>query len=185
MRFWSDLYAGALMRLIVLIALELVLFKGVWYLVLIPQITMMVVALNLSLYLVLVRPRHLNTAAVGMMIAALVAVLAAAAYAAVRFEVDWPPVVPRGRRWFFESVRVGAFGRGLLGFLSSLLSVPPDTTSEVESMIVKLGRWVPLIESVSLDLVGLTVILAGGRYGGRWHRRGQRDGANVPAPPCE
>jgi hypothetical protein len=185
MRFGSDLSTGALMRLIVLIALELVLFQGVWSIVWVPRITMMVVALNLGLYLVLIRPRHLNTAAVGMMVAALVAVLVATAYAAVRFQVHWPPVIPWGRRWFFESVSVGVFGRRLLDFLSSLLSVPPDTTSEFELMILKLGRWVPLIESVLLDLIGLTVILAGGRFGGRWHRRRQRGGANERAPSYE
>jgi hypothetical protein len=80
-----------LMRLIVLIALQLVLFQGVWSLVLDSRITMLVVALNLGLYLVLIRPRHLNPSAVGTMIAALIAVLAVAAYSGVRFRVPWPP----------------------------------------------------------------------------------------------
>jgi hypothetical protein len=179
MRFWNDLSTGALMRLIILIALQLVLFQGVWSLVLDPRITMMVVALNLGLYLVVIRPRHLNTPAVGMMIAALIAVLAVAAYSAVRFRVPWPPVVPGARRWVFNFsvvfVSVGVLGRLFLDFLSGLLSVPPDTKSAGELMVLQLGRWVPLIESVLLDLVGLTVILAGARYGGRslaaiWHQ---------------
>jgi hypothetical protein len=194
MRIWSDLSTGALMRLIVLIALELVVFQGVWYIVLYPNITMMVVALNLGLYLVVIRPRHLNPAAVGMMIAALVAVLAATAYEAVQFQVWWPPVAPGGRGRFIPRGRswsplyylwVGAFGRWSLDFLASLLSVPPDPTSGFESMIVKLGSWVPLIESALLDLIGLTVIFAGGRYGGRWLRRRRRGGADEPAKSCE
>ena len=120
---------------------DCVLFQGVWYVVLYPQITMMVVALNLGLYLVVIRPRHLNPAAVGLMIAALAAVLAATAYEAVRFQVSWPPVVLGRRRWYFESVSVGVFGRGFLDFLSSRLSVPPDPTPTSQSAIVgRLGR---------------------------------------------
>jgi hypothetical protein len=181
MRFGSDLSTGALMRLVVLIALELVLFRGVWSVVLVPRVTMMIVALNLGLYLVLIRPRHLDTPAVGMMIAALMAVLAATAYSAVRYRVLWPAVSPRRRLWPFDMVWVGALGHLAFDALSRLLSVPPNPASPVESLVLKLGRWVPLIESVLLDLIGLGMMLAGGRYGRRWRRGKRRGDVNEPA----
>lgn len=181
MRFWSDLSTGALMRWIVLVALQLVLFQGVWSIVLIPPITMMVVALNLGLYLVLIRPRHLNRSAVGMMIAALMAVLAATAYSAIEFQVPWPPPIIGAPRWTIEYVRVGVLGHPLLDLLSCFLSVPPNTTSALELMILRLARWVPLVESVLLDLIGLGVMLAGVRYGGRWRRDEPHGGAKERA----
>jgi hypothetical protein len=193
MRFGSDLSTGALMRLMVLIALELVLFQGVWPIVWVPPITMMIVTLNLGLYLVVIRPRHLNTAAVGMMIAGLVAVLLVAAYSAVQFWVRWPPGTagagvwfprpgfPR-RGWFSQSISVGFIGRLLLDALAPFLSEPPNTQSAVELVVLAVSRWVPFMESVLLDLAGLVVILVGGRLGRRWREREQRGGPARPVP---
>jgi hypothetical protein len=193
MRFGSDLSTGALMRLMVLIALELVLFQGVWYIVWLPPITMMIVTLNLGLYLVVIRPRHLNSTAVGMMIAGLIAVLLVAAYSAVQFQVPWPPGsagagvwfprprLPR-RAWFFRFVSVGVIGRLLFAFFALFLSEPPDAQSAVESVVLAVSLWVPFIESLLLDLVGLVLILLGGRLGRRWREREQRGGAARSVP---
>ena len=54
--------SAALMRLIVLVALELVLFQDVLSeIVLFPPITMIVLAFNLGLFFLVVRPRSLET----------------------------------------------------------------------------------------------------------------------------
>ena len=51
---WS---IGAIMLVIVPIALELVVFQGVWSIVLLPFMTIALLTVNLGLFFVVVRPR--------------------------------------------------------------------------------------------------------------------------------
>ena len=68
------------MRVIVPVSLELVLFQDVWSIVLIPPVTLVVLACNLGLFFVLVRPKSWETRILGMMLAGVAAPVAVSAY---------------------------------------------------------------------------------------------------------
>ena len=85
---------GAIMRVIIPLSLELVLFNEVWYLVLMPPITLVVLVCNLGLFFVLVRPKSWETRILGMMLGGVAAVFAAAA----NYLLASPGPIPVGAR---------------------------------------------------------------------------------------
>ena len=162
---WST---AALMRVIVPIALELVFFQGVWAIVLIPPFTILVLALNLGLFFVLVRPRVWETRIIGMLLGGVVAVFVLAGYYLVgdvtRFGLP------------------GLLGRALQSFLMSSMDSLADRAGDLALATLRMTlalaaelRIMTAIEGILLDLVGIAVIWAGGWLENRWRVRwGQR-----------
>jgi hypothetical protein len=64
------------MALIIVAALELALFQEVWFIVLFPPFTMAVLALNLGIFFLAIRPKLLKTRIQGMLLASVAASLA-------------------------------------------------------------------------------------------------------------
>ncbi len=155
---WST---AALMRVIVPIALELVLFQDAWGILLFPPFTMMVLALNLGLFFVLVRPRAWETRIMGMLLGGIGAVfLITADYLVAVWMQSRPP---------------GLLGSGLQSVLMSCLDSLGDPAGDLASVLHLVVRHMTVIEAILLDLLGLAVIWAGGRLEHRCRARwGQR-----------
>ena len=62
---WS---IGAIMWLIVLIALQLALFQGVWFIVLFPPVMIGLLVLNIGVFFGLARPRSWEDRIIGMLL---------------------------------------------------------------------------------------------------------------------
>ena len=155
---WST---AALMRVMVPIALQLVLLQDAWIIVLAPPFTMLVLALNLGLFFVLVRPRAWETRIIGMLLGGLVAVFVSTGnYLIVDISRSGPP---------------GLLGRGLKTVLMNCENSLGDLTGVVASVLRLAVRHMTVIEVILLDLVGLATICAGGwlenRCRVRWDRR--------------
>ena len=76
----SSLSTGELMRLVVLAALNLALFQGVWLIVVVPPITMIAAILNLTLYWTWVRRRRISRAFMSSILTGIAMALAFAMY---------------------------------------------------------------------------------------------------------
>jgi hypothetical protein len=168
---WST---AALMRVIVPIALELVLFQdAAWVIVLVPPFTVLILALNLGLFFVLVRPQVWETRIIGMLLGGLVAVFVITGnYLIIDIWRSGPP---------------GLLGRGLQSLLMSCADSLRDPTGELASVLRLAVRHMTVTEGIVLDLVGIAVIWAGGwledRCRLRWGRRGISPGlAGDPGP---
>jgi hypothetical protein len=78
----SPFSTAELMRLVVLVALNLALFQGVWWLLLFPPIGMLVIVLDLTMYAAWVRLRALSRAESVAVFVGLLLVVAMTAYLA-------------------------------------------------------------------------------------------------------
>jgi hypothetical protein len=74
---------GAIMLLVIVVALELVMFQDVWEIVLAPPITMVFLALNLGLVYLVARPRSWRTRILGMIWGGLAAFVGFSGYYAL------------------------------------------------------------------------------------------------------
>jgi hypothetical protein len=160
---------GALMRVVVPLALELVFFRGVWHIVLVPPMTMGVLAINLGLFFVMVRPRSWEPRIIGMLLAGSVAVFVTAG--------DYLIGDP------MRSGPPGLLGRVLQLFLMNCAESLADPAGELASVLYLAGRHLIEIEGVLLDLLGLAVIGAGGRLENRCRLRWARARAVPPTRP--
>jgi hypothetical protein len=170
---WST---AALMRVIVPIALELVLFQdAAWVIVLVPPFTVLILALNLGLFFVLVRPRSWETRIIGMLLGGLVAVFVLTGdYLILDVMRSGPP---------------GLLGSGLQSLLMSCADSLLDPAGELASVLRFAASLmiVIVIEGILLDLIGIALIGVGGwlehRCRVRWGRRGISPGlAGDPGP---
>ena len=167
---WST---ATLMRVIVPIALELVLLQDAWGIVLVPPFTMLVLALNLGLFFVLVRPRAWETRIIGMLLGGLVAVFVSTGnYLIVDIWRSGPP---------------GLLGRGLQPLLMGCADSLRDPTGGLASVLRLAVRLMTGIEALLLDLLGFTMIWASGWLENwcrvRWGRRRISPGpAGDPGP---
>jgi hypothetical protein len=76
----SSLSTGEVMRLVVLAALNLALFQGVWLIIVIPPITMIAAILNLTLYWTWVRRRRISRPFMSSILTGIAMALAFAMY---------------------------------------------------------------------------------------------------------
>jgi hypothetical protein len=143
----SKMSLGALMRLIVLVALELALFQDVWFLVIIPPITMAVLAINLGLFFVLARPRSWETRIIGMLLGSVWAIVAIVVYYLTS------PGLP------------GPLGRALQYSLINWAGTGPAAG------LLLAGQRATVIEGALLDLLGIAMIGACGAWE-NWARAG-------------
>jgi hypothetical protein len=161
---------GSIMLFIIVVALQLVLFQGVWWIVMAPPITILVLTLNLGLFFLLVRPPALEPRIVGMLLGGLAAFLII-----MMLFLSEGQNVPRPtpfRRWRMGPA--GPIGKLVDNALVSWLTRLPDQQSPTATVLWFILVNLNLIESVLLDLLGLALIWAGGwvesRLRCRWVR---------------
>jgi len=154
MRSSSKISIGKMMCLIVPLALELVLFQEVWWIVAVPPVTIVALALNLGLFFVIVRPAGLETRITGMLLGAIAAFFAMTRYLFVGSRVGWASF-SRGR----SASIGGAIAHDALVSWASSLPDQEGTTALIAHFLLK---HMIVIEFVSLDLIGAAMMWAGG-----------------------
>jgi hypothetical protein len=152
---WST---GAVMRVIVPVALQLVLFKDVWPVVLIPPVTIVVLTCNQGMFFVLVRPKSWETRIIGMMLGGVAALFAVIA------NYSW--------NGFLGQIGVvGAHARGYLENTVASLAVPPG---DLVAVLRIFSQHMNEIEGILVDILGVALIWMGGRLDNwcraRWSR---------------
>lgn len=147
---------GAIMLLIVVVAVEMVMFQGVWEIVLFPSITMIFLAFNLGLYFLLVRPRSMETRIIGMIWGGVAAFFGVAGYL---LTVD----SSRGPGGF-----LGRIVEDFLKNWAMSLSAQAGALAMILRFVTARIVW---LEFAVLDLLGLTLIGAGGWLQNRLHDR--------------
>jgi hypothetical protein len=153
---------GRLMGLIALVALELALFQGVLFMVLLPPITMAVVSLNLGMFYVLGwLPRSMGERIFGMLWGGLISIFVLVGYYLSSRATD-PPL--------------GIAGRVISDFLANLAGSQADPSAPAAMVIRLAARSVVVVEFFVLDLMGLAMIWAGG-----WLHSRRPGAATAPA----
>jgi hypothetical protein len=77
------LTTGQWLRLVVVVALELLLFRGIFFILIVPPVAITTVTLNLILACTWVRPQSMNRAILAATVAGFVVILGSLAYLAV------------------------------------------------------------------------------------------------------
>jgi hypothetical protein len=140
-----------MIRLIVVAALDLVVLREAWTLLAFPPITLTVVALNLGLWFVWIRPKDLGPRAVGAMLGALVA-------------------LPLSMSLFHPH-----YQKQIVRTIGAILDGPLEA---IQPAGISRFGLVMGIAYVAFDLVGLMLILAGASLAGRL-RQDRRARANT------
>jgi hypothetical protein len=165
---------GSTMLFIVVVALQMVLFEGVWHIVVIPWLTITLLTLNLALFFLLVRLPILERRIVGMLLAGVLACFAVGLY------VSFAPDPGRGWMRAFRGravVPIGPIGRLVDGYLIDYITTMPDPQSTSHEILNFLYMNIYIIEFLVLDIVGVMMICAGGWLENRFRRQRVR-----PAP---
>jgi hypothetical protein len=153
---------GAIMLLVIVVALELVMFQDVWEIVLAPPVTMVFLALNLGLVYLLIRPLSWHTRILGMIWGGLAASLGFSGYDALTEAGG-----PGGRSSVVALFLEGAFK----GWGTSL----KDQQGPAAITVRLLSTHAIWLEALLLYALGIGVILFGGRVQGalrtRWMLR--------------
>ena len=168
---------GSLMLFIILVALQLVLFEGVWEILVSSPITIMVLTLNLAMFSLLVRPPALEPRIIGMLLGGLVACVTLMMMMLISSDGQRTRCNP-GRT---ENGR-GATANGAdrearhrrTGSLAIESTGPQSPTAMILGFII---LNINVIEYVLLDLIGLVLIWAGGSIESRLRRRRVRASA--------
>jgi hypothetical protein len=165
MRTGNQISTAALMGFIVLVALELVFFEGVWSIVLVPPVTMGALAINLGLLFLMVRPDFFETRIIGMMLGGLAACFATALAIALAFDIQ-------------DHVR------NVLIDWASTLPIDQGLTVSVLRFVT---QYLYVVYFALLDLMGVAMIWAGGWLQQRWYRRRAWERAPVASavPPLD
>jgi hypothetical protein len=135
------------MLLVVVVALELALFQGVWEIVVIPSVMMAFVGFNLGLVFLLIRPRSFETRIVGLIWGCVAAFFAATAY---MLTVD----PSRGS--------LGVLGTLATSALASSANSVTDQKGAPATILRFAASHMPWLESGLIDLFGLAIVIAGG-----------------------
>jgi hypothetical protein len=148
------------MLFIVLVAIQLVFFQGVWQILMVPPFTIIVLTLNLGLLFLVVRPPALERRIVGMLLGGLAAFVA---ILALIFNS-----IP------YQRSRLGP--AGLVGKLVDDTLVPwltglPDQQSATARVLEFIIVNIVIIDFVILDVLGVALIWAGGWIESRLRRR--------------
>jgi hypothetical protein len=160
------------MLLVIVVALELVMFQEVWEIVLAPPITMVFLALNLGLVYLLVRPRSWHTRILGMIWGGLAASLGLSGYQALTEAGG-----PGGR----SSVVVLFLEAAFKSWGTSLM----DQKGPAAITLRLLSTHAIWLEFAMLYALGIGMILYGGRVQDsvrtRWNRRRSLETPESPA----
>jgi hypothetical protein len=152
---WS---VGAIMLVIVPIALQIVLLEGAWAIVLIPPVTIGLLTINLGLFFVLVRPRSWQPRIIGMMIGGVAASLASALFLA----------------WEFRSGPPGAIGWYVRSWLEGWSVALADPGGGTASLLRTIGHNTLVIEAGMADLLGAAMIWVSGSLDQEYRRQAER-----------
>jgi hypothetical protein len=171
---------GSLMLFIILVALQLVLFEGVWWIVVIPAITIVVLALNLGLFFLLVRPRALEPRIIGMLLGGLVACVTLMLMMLISSDSQRVRLAILGRRSRVWPRPTGPIGRLVAEELVRWLTSLPDQQGPTATILGFIILNINVIEYVLLDLIGVVLIWAGGWLESWLRRRCVR--ARAPGP---
>ena len=167
MRSGFKVSIGLIMLFIILVALQLVLFQGIWWIVVSPPITVIVLTLNLGLLFLLVRPPVLEPRIIGMLLGGLVAFITIMMLLLSEGQ-NVPRVAPFRRR---RTGPTGPIGKLVDNALYNWLESLPDQQSPTATVLWFILVNLNLIEFVLLDFIGLALIWAGGRVEYRLRRR--------------
>jgi hypothetical protein len=170
---------GSLMLFIILVALQLVLFEGVWWILVSSPITIMVLTLNLAMFFLLVRPPALEPRIIGMLLGGLVACVS---LMMMLISSDGPRArwATLGRRRRAGPRPTGPIGKVVDEELVRWLTSLPDQQSPTATILGFIILNINVIEDVLLDLIGVVLIWAGGWLESRLRRRCVR--ARAPGP---
>jgi ABC-type dipeptide/oligopeptide/nickel transport system permease subunit len=150
---------GALMVVILVLACELALFQDVWSIVVIPSITMALLAMNLGFVFLMLRPPALENRIIGMLLGGFAAWIATVL-----------GMIP-------------AFGGKLDQLRDSLAnwaSALPDQQGPTVAFFRLAADFLFFVYFALLDVLGVALILAGGWLDSRWRSRRARARAAVP-----
>ena len=162
---WST---GAIMLVIVPIAIELVVFQGIFTIVLFPLMTIGLLTLNLAFVFALVRPRSWETRIIGMLLGGLAGVTATILFFLLEMRLGEP----------------GSIAEPVRNWLASRASSLADPAGGTASILRLIGRHVFEIEYGLLDLLGIAMIWAGARIDHRWRlRRAERRASRQALTP--
>jgi hypothetical protein len=125
-----------LLRLVVLAALNLLLFRSIWWILMWPPVALCAVIVNLGLACIWVRPRSLNRAILAAMGAGLVAVVCSLAYLA---EMKF---------------RAGIAGAILQSLPESLYKALPDA--------LRSASGIQVFDFAILDAIGIAAMVVSG-----------------------
>ncbi len=173
MRFSFQTSTGKLMLLVIVTALELVLFQDVWWILVIPSITIVTLALNLGLWFVLLRRRWMETRIIGMLLGGVAAALGIVLYMSLGVGV----VTVVGYQ------QVGPIGALLITIAATWRQSLPDQGASPATLLRIVANGALIIEYALLDLCGLAIIWAAGILEHRLRRRRQAARAAAPAVP--
>jgi hypothetical protein len=171
---------GSLMLFIILVALQLVLFQGVWEILVSSPITIMVLTLNLGMFFVLVRPPALEPRIIGMLLGGLVACVTLMIMMLISSELQRTRWTTLGRRRRVVPRPTGPIGKLVDDELFRWLASLPDQQSPTATILGFVILNINVIEYVLLDLIGVVLIWAGGWIESRLRRRCVR--ARAPGP---
>ena len=152
---WST---GEIMMVIVPIAVELAVFQGVWWIIVIPPVLLALLTINLGVLFCLLGGRRWQDRILGMLLGGILGLVASLAFYAVEIRLGQPGVIAGTCLHLVES---------WTGSLS-------DPGGVVASTFRLIGRRVAAIEVSLLDLVGMAAIWAGGRVDHRYRHRSER-----------
>jgi hypothetical protein len=160
MRSGLKVSIGSLMLFIILVALQLVLFQGVWWILVSSPITIMVLTLNLGMFFVLVRPPALEPRIIGMLLGGLLAfVTLGMTLSSHGQSMRWATL---GRRRRVGPMPMGPIGKLVDDALVSWLTSLPDQQSPTATILGFIIFNINIIECILLDLIGVALIWAGG-----------------------
>lgn len=142
---------GSVMLFIVLVAIQLVFFQGIWRILLAPPFTIIVLTLNVGLCFMVVRPRALEPRVAGMLLGGLVASLA------ILTMIFYSVPYRRGRLG-----PAGQVGKLVDDTLFPWLTSLPDQQSTMAKVLGFIIANIFIIEFVMLDVLGVALIWAGG-----------------------
>jgi hypothetical protein len=140
---WST---GALMRVIVPVALELVVFQDVWTIVLIPPVAIGLLSVNLGFFFALVRPRSWESRILGMLLGGIAAVFVTVFLIFLEIRFSQP----------------GVIGSRVVALVGSRVDALVDPASVMASILRFLSEHTFAIDGALLIALGVAMILAGG-----------------------
>jgi hypothetical protein len=160
------------MLLVIVTAVELVMFQDVWFIVVMPPVTAMTLGLNLGLWFVLVRPRRLEDRIIGMLLASIAAAIGTTVYV----ELGSSSV-----NTFAGARYVGPVGALLITTAASWAQSLSNPKGSGALILRGIASAAPLIEFLVLDLCNLGIIWSGGRLETRLRKRLKRAAGAGPA----
>jgi hypothetical protein len=146
---------GTLMRLIALFALELAMFQGVLFLIVIPPITMAVVSLNLAvLFAFRWLPPSISMRIAGLLSGGLISIFVLVGYYVMTAK---------------HNPTLGVIANVLGDHLRHLAASRPDPAGGLANVLRLGARSAQAVEIVVLDLIGLCIVWFGGWMDSRRH----------------